>query len=103
MRKCLFSIIFSVLTSLRLNPTWTWDDQMFALNVSQINEFITRFNGEAGPHIAEMQKGKDCRTYPQGFSPEPLFDRSAKLDAKAIRDFLEKIDGKEQEDDFELL
>ncbi|MDW3652169.1 MAG: hypothetical protein R8P61_34155 [Bacteroidia bacterium] len=93
MRKCFFSIIF-LCSIAQAQSSWTWDDQMFALNVSQINEFITRFNGEAGPHIAEMQKGKDVALTRKDLVLS-LFDRSAKMDAKSIRDFLEKIDEKD--------
>lgn len=94
MRKCFFAIIL-LFSIAKAQSNWTWDDQVFALNVSQIDEFIKRFNGNMGP---AMKKASNSFVKPLSRQDLilSLFDRSAKIDTQELNKFLKEVNIKEE-------
>ena len=90
MRKCVVMIIL-LCSIAQAQNSWTWDDQVFALNVSQIDEFIKRFNGES--EIVQQKRKRNSFVKPPTRKDLilSLFDRSVAIDTQELRSFVASI------------
>lgn len=91
MRKC-FLLIILFCSIAQAQNSWTWDDQVFALNVSQIDEFIKRFNGESEIITQKKPKNSFVKSLTRKDLILSLFDRSVSIDTQQVRFFVTQVD-----------
>lgn len=91
MRKC-FLLIILFCSMAQAQNSWTWDDQVFALNVSQIDEFIKRFNGNSENIPAKEVKATGQKSLSRKDLILSLFDRSVSIDQENLKSFVENVD-----------
>lgn len=91
MRKC-FLLIVLFCSIAQAQNSWTWDDQVFALNVSQIDEFIKRFNGNSENIPPKDAKTKGNKSLTRKDLILSLFDQSVSIDPENLKSFVTNVD-----------
>lgn len=92
MRRVLLICITLLITQLSAQNSWTWDDEVFALNVTQIDEFIKRFNGDQGPHLKRKKRNSFVKPLSRKDLVLSLFDRSASIERQSLETFINNLE-----------
>lgn len=74
----------------------SWDDQVFSLSVSQIDEFLKRFNGVASRTFIDQLPKESLSKLKRSHLILSLIDRNANINDKQLAEFVSQITSKER-------